>query len=97
MPTNHHPANQHGTSHGDEQHQAPGVDSSSDTAPMTHHEEHGSAHDVPESHGGGHEAHGEHGGGQDRHEGHKPEMFRDRLLVSLVLTGPILYFSDQIQ
>jgi Cu2+-exporting ATPase len=24
-------------------------------------------------------------------------MFRDRLLVSLVLTGPILYFSDQIQ
>ena len=64
---------------------------------MTSHEEHGGAHDVPEGHGGGHEAIGEHGGGQDRHEGHKPEMFRDRLLVSLVLTGPILYFSDQIQ
>lgn len=39
----------------------------------------------------------EHGGGHDRHEGHDPEMFRDRLAVSLVLTGPILYFSDQIQ
>ena len=42
-------------------------------------------------------SHEEHGGGRDRHEGHKPEMFRDRLLVSLVLTGPILYFSEQIQ
>jgi len=51
------------------------------------HEEHGSAREEHEGHGGGH----------DRHEGHKPEMFRDRLLVSLVLTGPILYFSEQIQ
>ena len=97
MPTNGDSTNQHGALHSDGQHQAPGVDSSSDTAPMTSHEEHGGAHDVPEGHGGDHEANGEHGGGQDRHEGHKPEMFRDRLLVSLVLTGPILYFSDQIQ
>jgi hypothetical protein len=28
---------------------------------------------------------------------HRPEMFRDRLLVSLVLTVPILYFSPQLQ
>ncbi|NIA24371.1 MAG: heavy metal translocating P-type ATPase [Gammaproteobacteria bacterium] len=35
--------------------------------------------------------------GHDKHEGHNPEMFRDRLLVSLVLTVPILYFSDQLQ
>jgi Cu2+-exporting ATPase len=40
--------------------------------------------------GSGHEGH-------DKHEGHSPEMFRDRLWVSLLLTGPILYFSDQIQ
>ncbi len=37
------------------------------------------------------------GANHDKHEGHSPEMFRDRLWVSLVLTIPILYFSDQIQ
>jgi Cu2+-exporting ATPase len=35
--------------------------------------------------------------GHDKHAGHSPEMFRDRLLVSVVLTIPILYFSPQIQ
>ncbi len=35
--------------------------------------------------------------GHDKHEGHSPEMFRDRLWVSMVLTIPILYFSAQIQ
>ncbi len=33
----------------------------------------------------------------DKHEGHSPEMFRDRLWVSLALTVPILYFSEQFQ
>lgn len=33
----------------------------------------------------------------DKHEGHTPQMFRDRLWVSLLLTVPILYFSEQIQ
>ena len=41
--------------------------------------------------------HEEHDGGHDKHEGHNPEMFRDRLLVSLLLTVPILYFSEQFQ
>jgi Cu2+-exporting ATPase len=49
---------------------------------------------------GEHEAdpasHDEHAG-HDKHAGHSPEMFRDRLLVSLLLTVPILYFSPQIQ
>ena len=36
-------------------------------------------------------------GGHDKHEGHNPEMFRDRLWVSLALTVPILYFSEQFQ
>lgn len=57
---------------------------------------------------GGHDAHGsqtgqakpradaDHGG-HDKHEGHSPEMFRDRLWVSLILTIPILYLSDQVQ
>ncbi|MEN8233616.1 MAG: heavy metal translocating P-type ATPase [Actinomycetota bacterium] len=44
---------------------------------------------VPASHGGH--------AGHDKHEGHSPDMFRDRLLFSLVLTAPILYFSVQIQ
>jgi Cu2+-exporting ATPase len=35
--------------------------------------------------------------GHDKHEGHTPEMFRDRLWVSLALTIPILYFSEPIQ
>ncbi|MDP2623536.1 MAG: heavy metal translocating P-type ATPase, partial [Actinomycetota bacterium] len=33
----------------------------------------------------------------DRHAGHTPEMFRDRLAVSVALTIPILYFSERIQ
>ncbi len=33
----------------------------------------------------------------DKHQGHTPQMFRDRLWVSLLLTVPILYFSEQIQ
>ena len=86
-PTHVDPTNQHDTVHGDGQHQAPGANGSPDTAQMMRHEEHGSAHD----------AHEEHAGGHDKHEGHNPEMFRDRLLVSLLLTGPILYFSEQFQ
>lgn len=35
--------------------------------------------------------------GHDKHEGHSPEMFRDRLMVSLALTVPILYLSEQLQ
>ncbi|HEX7040377.1 MAG TPA: copper-translocating P-type ATPase [Trueperaceae bacterium] len=33
----------------------------------------------------------------DKHAGHTPEMFRDRFWLSLVLTVPILYFSEQVQ
>jgi P-type Cu2+ transporter len=33
----------------------------------------------------------------DKHEGHSPEMFRDRLLISVLLTVPILYFSEAMQ
>jgi Cu2+-exporting ATPase len=44
--------------------------------------------------------HGDHiaaNDGHDKHAGHSPNMFRDRLLVSVVLTLPILYYSDQVQ
>ncbi|MFO7546744.1 MAG: copper-translocating P-type ATPase [Trueperaceae bacterium] len=35
--------------------------------------------------------------GHDKHAGHSPEMFRNRLWFSLLLTLPILYFSDSFQ
>ena len=33
----------------------------------------------------------------DRHAGHTPEMFRNRFLVSLLLTLPILYVSEEVR
>lgn len=45
-------------------------------------------------HGHVHEGDGSH---HDAHAHHAPELFRDRFWVSLILTVPILYFSDQIQ
>jgi Cu2+-exporting ATPase len=62
------------------------------------HEQHMESHAADDHHG-----HVEHGPaaddhrGHDKHEGHSPEMFRDRLALSLLLTAPILYFSTQIQ
>lgn len=44
-------------------------------------------------HDAGHHGHDNH----DAHAHHSPEMFRDRFWFSLVLTVPILYFSEQIQ
>ncbi len=41
-------------------------------------------------------AHSDHAG-HDKHAGHSPAMFRDRLLVSVLLTLPVLYFSAQLQ
>ncbi len=35
--------------------------------------------------------------GHDKHAGHSPEMFRDRFWLSLLLTLPIIYFSEQFQ
>ncbi len=41
-------------------------------------------------------AHPGHGGGAGDHTGHGPEMFRDRLVLSVILTLPILYYSDPV-
>jgi len=76
---------------------------------MTHHDAHvenGAQHEHEMDHGHEESMPAEHAGhdsssgghtGHDKHEGHSPEMFRDRLLVSILLTIPILYFSEQIQ
>jgi len=52
------------------------------------HHKHSHPHSEPQ-----HPSHTGHG----KHAGHTPEMFRDRFLVSLLLTLPILYFSEQLQ
>ncbi len=65
-----------------------------DTGTMDH-SSHGPGHPPPASAPGG--AHASGHGAHDKHEGHSPEMFRDRLWVSLILTIPILYFSEQFQ
>ena len=50
-------------------------------------------------HHAGHSDHGHHGhhGGHDKHEGHSPEMFRDRFWLSLLLTLPVVFWSEHIQ
>lgn len=35
--------------------------------------------------------------GHDHHAGHSPEMFRDKFWWSLVLTLPVVYWSDHVQ
>jgi P-type Cu2+ transporter len=61
------------------------------------------------SHGGGehehhadaHGSHAEHGtaqaGAHDKHAGHSVAMFRDRFWLSLLLTAPILVWSEMVQ
>ena len=59
------------------------------------HHKHSHPHSEPQhAHpSGGHAAHT----GHDKHAGHTPEMFRDRFFVSLLLTLPLLYFSEHFQ
>ncbi len=56
------------------------------------HAEHGVGHDAA----GGHEQHTGHGSGHTDHSGHE-QMFRQRFWVSLVLSVPVLVWSDTIQ
>ena len=60
---------------------------------------------APSQHGGhamhatgasGHMNHGA-GGGHDRHEGHDPEAFRQRFWLTLLLTVPVVLFSETVQ
>jgi len=41
--------------------------------------------------------HSGHGGGHDKHAGHSVAMFRDRFWLSLLLTLPVVFFSEMIQ
>ncbi|HSJ36563.1 MAG TPA: heavy metal translocating P-type ATPase [Acidimicrobiia bacterium] len=41
--------------------------------------------------------HGHAGGGHDKHAGHSVAMFRDRFWLSLLLTLPVVFYSEMIQ
>ncbi len=47
-----------------------------------------------EHHGAGH---ADHAGGHDKHAGHSVAMFRDRFWLSLILTLPVVLYSEMIQ
>lgn len=44
-----------------------------------------------------HRGHDDHGNGHDKHEGHSPAMFRDRFWWSLLISIPVVYFSEMVQ
>jgi P-type Cu2+ transporter len=54
------------------------------------------AHDVNDAHVSGHAAHQSHGG-HDEHAGHSVAMFRDRFWLSLLLTVPVIIWSQDPQ
>lgn len=66
---------------------------------MEEHSSHGHhAATMEPSNGVEHHAHGtDHGGGHDKHEGHSVAMFRDRFWLSLILTLPVVFYSEMIQ
>ena len=82
MTQDEHP-HQHKPDGGDEHHAMP-KETETAAAVESGHDDH-AAHDADEH------------AGHAKHAGHSPEMFRNRIFVSLLLTVPILYFSPQIQ
>ncbi|MGH8928243.1 MAG: copper-translocating P-type ATPase [Acidimicrobiia bacterium] len=61
-----------------------------------HHEEHAGPASAAEHAPGEHPASHDHGG-HDKHGGHSVAMFRDRFWLSLLLTLPVVFYSDMIQ
>ena len=56
------------------------------------------AHETHAGHEGGHETHDPGGhGGHDQHAGHGVAMFRDRFWLSVLLTIPVLVWSEMVQ
>ena len=66
--------------------QAPPRQRAPDSASRTEHEAHGDHEKMSADHSG-----------HDKHEGHSPEMFRDRFWLSLVMTVPVVFWSEHIQ
>ena len=64
-----------------------------------HHHDHTEDAPVADDAHAGHDAHQGHDtpSGHDAHAGHDPGMFRDRFWLSLVLTLPVVFFSEMVQ
>jgi len=64
------------------------------------HHEHHHHHAAPHKGGERHDEHlkkTEDHAGHDQHAGHSPEMFRDKLWISLILTLPVVFWAAHIQ
>lgn len=68
-----------------------------DESQSSSHDSH-AGHGAPANHGS-HAGHGAHAGhdAHDRHAGHSPEMFRQKFWLSLLLTIPVVVWSQHIQ
>ena len=64
-------------------------------APMTHGATHGAEHGAPAA-GAAASAHAQHGG-HDKHAGHDPEAFRRQFWAVLLLTIPVVIWSEEVQ
>ncbi len=53
--------------------------------------------EVSHAAGGDAGSHADHQGGHDKHAGHSVAMFRDRFWLSLILTLPVIFFSEMMQ
>jgi Cu2+-exporting ATPase len=81
----------HGQAHSDHRHE--GSDASAVAEERVRelgHSDHAS-HDMHEGHGSGEHA------GHDKHAGHSVAMFRDRFWLSVLLTIPVLVWSEMVQ
>ena len=102
--TGHHEHSEHHEHGGQNEHSEHHARSDHDghTGQHEHSGHHDARHAEPAAAGNGrghkhgHQGHQGHQG-HDEHAGHSPEMFRNRLWFSLVLTVPILYFSESFQ
>ena len=83
----------HGREH-DHEHRAPPSTSARAADRTERHERGGTALQAPRDRN--HQPHARHGG-HDRHAGHTVAMFRNRFWIALILTIPVLIYSDLLQ
>ena len=65
------------------------------------HTGHGGGHGGHDAHAGrsadgGHDAHAGHAG-HDKHAGHSPAMFKEKFWLSLILTVPVVFWSEHVE
>jgi P-type Cu2+ transporter len=81
----------HGHEHADRPERGSGPSAGLETGVREHGRADHASHDMHEGHGSGEHA------GHDEHAGHSVAMFRDRFWLSLLLTIPVLVWSEMVQ